>query len=140
MPYIGIIERNDNEGEEFGYYFQDNPDLRDYLEKINELMPEDMVGEGYGQFEIVLQPIEEEDLMAMARMDDNLYMRRVNVYRMEDQPWDEIIESDFDEDIPFYKGNCFSDPLDMFYDQDDQENEEDTGFGFDPFGEEDNIL
>lgn len=114
MEYIGIVEENDWEGEEFGYYFEDDPDTREYLERIQELLPED------SPYQVVLEPIDYETLAHMHKYDQNTYKSRVNVYDANDQPWEEILAADFEEDDPLYKGNCFTDELDIFEDVDDQ--------------------
>lgn len=121
MQYIGIVENNDWEGETFGYYFEDTPEVREYLEEIMERLPE------YSGFEIELDPIDEETLGHIHQCDENGYMPRVNIYNADEQPWDEIMSADFDEDLPFYKGSCFTDSIEMFDDDDisDKDYEED---------------
>lgn len=128
MEYIGIVENNDWEGEEFGYYFEDTPEVREYLEEIAERLPDNS---GY---EIILDPIDEETLGHMHEHDQNTYKNRVNIYNADDQPWEEILSADFDEDIPFYKGGCFTESIDIFenkstiedeYDDDDDDEYDD---------------
>ena len=100
--FIGVVERNPSEGEIFGYYWENTEENRQNLQKARELMPDELVGEDYGQFHFEGTTTNKKELEFLEEHDENHYMARVNIVGETD--WDVVLDALEDGEMPFYKG------------------------------------
>lgn len=101
--YIGFIENNDNEGEDFGFYFPDTPENRDALKKFESLLDKlDVLGDGY-EIDGLDESYTERDLDMIEKGSGNGYMARVNFIPNPEEILPALLLVDSVDNLP-YKG------------------------------------
>jgi hypothetical protein len=103
--FVGIVERNDWEGEVFGYYWERTPEACETLKKIESRYRQE--GDISMRFELMTEKL----LRELAGADRNSHRRRVTIYEAPEN-WGEFLEKiapasqkiTDDEINPFYKG------------------------------------
>lgn len=89
--YIGIVERNDTEGEIFGYYWEANAANKKGLQDLLAKYPKICLGKDWGQYEAILDPVSKKSLEVLSEKDENSYKPRVNYIKKTN--WTSLINS-----------------------------------------------
>lgn len=103
--FVGLVELNDWEGEEFGYYWPYTPEAEKALRGMAARYEKE------GDESIRLEVLTEEQIKVLDDNDSNGYRDRVSVYRAPPN-WDKFVASiapagrpiSDDKAHPFYKG------------------------------------
>lgn len=100
--FIGVIERNDMEGEKFGYYWENTPENEEGLRRLQNAYPDIFLGEEWGLYQFIFEPQTEVSLNTLNKEDENGYARRVQ--RIKDTDWDALCKEAEEGNDPLYKG------------------------------------
>lgn len=107
QTYIGFVEHNEWEGEDFGYYFPNTPENRQALEKFKEFLEANDCLQDYSpgySMDGFEEAYSERDLDMIERGADNGYMARVNIVPNPEVVLSGLLLIDNIENLP-YKGS-----------------------------------
>lgn len=104
QKYIGFVEHNEWEGEDFGFYFPDTPENRNSLKKFEYLLESlDVLGDGY-EIDGAEDSYTKRDLDMIEKGSGNSYMARVNFVKNPEDILPLLLLIDKIDNLP-YKGN-----------------------------------